>query len=152
MKTIGQQKFFWAFEVDNTPQNPSISGPALWGYRTLLSDPLGLFQAVPLNARYWFDPHFCTFVWKLIIDRIQGRAELSCITWSGITIGKLPPPCMCLYNIELFNTFCQNPGQSREPGCITFCDINIGKVQHIWQLLGGILEGQMLNFRHLQQL
>ena len=35
-----------------------------------------------------------------IIATIQGRAEQRCLTRSGITIGKLPPPIF-LYNREL---------------------------------------------------
>ena len=48
------------------------------------------------------------------IAKIQGRAEQSCITWSGITIGKLTPQHhMSLYNIELFHAHRNNPGQSK---------------------------------------
>ena len=42
-------------------------------------------------------------------------------TWSGITIGKLPPPPpVCVYNMEVSNTYCHNPGQSRviQPGVV----------------------------------
>ena len=44
------------------------------------------------------------------IATIQGRTEQSCLTWSGITIGKLPPHHyhyhhpVCLMNIELFHS------------------------------------------------
>ena len=48
-----------------------------------------------------------------VIATIQGREKQSCLTWSGITIGKLPPQLMFLYSIELFNTYCHNPRQSK---------------------------------------
>ena len=38
------------------------------------------------------------------IATIQGRAKLSCLTWSGITIGKSHHHPVFLYNLELFNT------------------------------------------------
>ena len=49
------------------------------------------------------------------IAKIQGRAEQSCLTWSGITIGKLTPPHISLYNIKQFHTILpkSRAGQSR---------------------------------------
>ena len=50
------------------------------------------------------------------IATIQGRAGQSGLTWSGITIGKSHHHHhhqMSLYNIELSNTYCHNPGQSK---------------------------------------